>query len=200
MVGDANSTARSGLTSAAQVQAATEQVSRLRGRLARITPGSRASYPELEPLFRTLRHYHPRADTAVITRAYCAGESTVALLGGMVLALGMAGAAGLIGLSLFPVEPVPGPEGFVTRGWVWPMDGAAPWVLLQAVGSSIAVYMLIKAYQLGEPSYVAVFEYSVMVFGPLFAWVALGQAIGAPQIIGIGLIAFAGGIIALRSN
>ncbi|WP_240482032.1 DMT family transporter [Ruegeria marisrubri] len=140
------------------------------------------------------------AMAAVITRTSCAGESTVALLGGMVLALGIAGAAGLIGFSLFPVEPVPGPEGFVLRGWVWPMGGAAPWVLLQAVGSSIAVFMLIKAYQLGEPSYVAVFEYSVMIFGPLFAWIALGQELGVPQIVGIGLIAFAGGTIALRSN
>jgi guanosine-3',5'-bis(diphosphate) 3'-pyrophosphohydrolase len=70
VVGDGNSTTRSGLTSAAQVQAATEQMGRLRGRLARITPGGRSSYPELEPLFRTLRHYHPRSDTAVITRAY----------------------------------------------------------------------------------------------------------------------------------
>ncbi|TMV09670.1 DMT family transporter [Ruegeria sediminis] len=137
---------------------------------------------------------------AVITRAYCAGESTVALLGGMVLALGLAGAAGLIGLALFPIEPVAGPAGFVARGWVWPMGGAAPWVVLQAVGSSLAVFMLIKAYQLGEPSYVAVFEYSVMIFGPLFAWVALGQTLGAPQILGVGLIAFAGGIIALRSG
>ncbi len=70
MAGDPNQSARSGLTSAAQVQAATEQVGRLRVRLARITTGGRAAYPELEPLFRTLRHYHPRSDTALITRAY----------------------------------------------------------------------------------------------------------------------------------
>jgi guanosine-3',5'-bis(diphosphate) 3'-pyrophosphohydrolase len=70
VAGDAPNTARSSLPAAAPVQAATEQVGRLRGRLARITTGGRASYPELEPLFRTLRHYHPRADTALITRAY----------------------------------------------------------------------------------------------------------------------------------
>ena len=70
MAGDSTPPARSGLAPAAPVQAATEQVGRLRDRIARITTGGRSVYPELEPLFRTLRHYHPRSDTAVIVRAY----------------------------------------------------------------------------------------------------------------------------------
>ena len=41
----------------------------LRSRLARFA-GSRPSRPELEPLLRTLRHYHPKADTRVVERAY----------------------------------------------------------------------------------------------------------------------------------
>ncbi|WP_171174743.1 DMT family transporter [Ruegeria sp. HKCCD8929] len=137
---------------------------------------------------------------AVTTRHMCAGESTVVLLGALVIALGLAGSAGLIGLAAFPSETVSGPAGFVTRGWVWPMSEAIPWVMVQAVGSSLAVFMLIKAYQLGEPSYVSVFEYSVMIFGPLFAWAALGQPVGMMQIAGIALIATAGSVIALRSG
>ena len=70
MASEPNQSARSSLTPTAQVQAATEQVGRVRGRLAPITTGGRPAYPELEPLFRTLRQYHPKADTAVITRAY----------------------------------------------------------------------------------------------------------------------------------
>ena len=137
---------------------------------------------------------------AIATRTICAGESTVALLAGMMLALGLMGLCGLLWLAVFPVDPAPGPAGFVTRGWVWPMGAAGPWVLVQAVGSLTAVFMLIKSYQLGEPSQVSVFEYSVMVFGPLFAWVALGQALGTWQLAGIALIAGAGCIIALRSR
>lgn len=137
---------------------------------------------------------------AIATRTICAGESTVALLAGMMLALGIMGLCGLLWLALFPAHPAPGPAGFVGRGWVWPMGAAGPWVLVQAVGSLAAVFMLIKAYQLGEPSQVSVFEYSVMVFGPLFAWVALGQVLGPWQVAGIALIAVAGGIIALRSR
>ena len=138
--------------------------------------------------------------SAILTRTHCAQESTAALLAAMVVTLGLAGAAGLIAFSMFPAAGLDGPAGFVTRGWVWPMDAALPWVALQAVGSTVAVFMLIKAYQLGEPSYVAVFEYSVMIFGPLFAWVVMGQRIGALQIGGIALIAAAGGVLAWRSG
>jgi len=137
---------------------------------------------------------------AVATRSLCAGESTVALLVGMLLALGLMGAAGLGWLALFPVESGPGTDGFVTRGWVWPMQRALPWVVVQAVGSVAGVFLVIKAYQLGEPSYVSVFEYSVMGFGPLFAWVAYGQAVGPWQAVGIALIVAAGVIIAVRSK
>lgn len=137
---------------------------------------------------------------AVATRSLCAGESTVAMLGGMMVALGLAGAAGLIVLGLVPQEAAPGPEGFVTRGWVWPMWQAAPWVLVQAAGSVAGVFLIIKAYQLGEPSYVSVFEYSVMIFGPLFAWAAFGQPVGWFQAAGIALIVAAGAIIAVRSK
>ncbi len=137
---------------------------------------------------------------AITTRSLCAGESTVAMLLGMLVALGTAGAGGLVYLGLFPIESIPGPDGFVTRGWVWPMWQAFPWVVVQAAGSVAGVFLIIKAYQLGEPSYVSVFEYSVMIFGPLFAWVAFGQPVTYWQIVGIALIAVAGGIIAVRSN
>jgi drug/metabolite transporter (DMT)-like permease len=137
---------------------------------------------------------------AIATRTLCAGESTVSLLAGMWITLGLMGATGLFVLGLFPMDSLPGRDGFVTRGWVWPMWQATPWVLMQAVGSVCGVFLIIKAYQLGEPSYVSVFEYSVMIFGPLFAWVVLGQGVGLWQIFGIVLIAVAGTIIAVRAK
>ena len=51
------------------VNAATEQVTRFRDRLARLATG-RSVYPELEPLLRTLRTYHPRSDAGVVEQAY----------------------------------------------------------------------------------------------------------------------------------
>lgn len=42
---------------------------RLRSRLARFA-GTRSGNPELEPLIRTLRRYHPKADTRLVERAF----------------------------------------------------------------------------------------------------------------------------------
>ena len=138
--------------------------------------------------------------SAISTRTLCAGESTVSLLAGMWLTLGTMGAVGLVVLSIWPMEAVAGPDGFVTRGWTWPMWHATPYVILQAFGSVAGVFMIIKAYQLGEPSYVSIFEYSVMIFGPLYALVLFGQTMDAIQLAGIGLIILAGAVIALRSR
>lgn len=134
------------------------------------------------------------AISALITRRLCGTESTVALLAGMWIALG---GLGLVGVAMVTLLPPMG-DGFVTRPWVWPMWDAAPWVVLQAVGSVAGVFLIIKAYQWGDPSYVSVFEYSVMIFGPGFALVAFGVPIGPLQIAGTGLIALAGVLIALR--
>ena len=43
---------------------------RLRSRFARLAPGRRLAHPELEPVLRTVRQFHPKADTDVIERAY----------------------------------------------------------------------------------------------------------------------------------
>lgn len=138
--------------------------------------------------------------SAIATNRLCAQESTVAVLAGMWVMLCLFGLIGLIALAIFPVDAPAGPDGFVTRGWVWPMTEAVPIVVIQAVFSAIAVFLMIKAYQLGNPSYVSVFEYAVMCFGPLFAWVVFAQTVGPWQILGIAMIIVAGSIIAIRSN
>ena len=137
------------------------------------------------------------AVSAILTRYMCAGESTMALLFAMFLALG---AMGGIGLLLLETGILAEGDDFLSRGWIWPMWEAVPWVLLQAGGSLVAVFLIIRAYQSGEPSYVAVFEYSVMVFGPLYAWLAFGQVVGLWQAVGIALIVGAGTLVALRSG
>ncbi len=43
---------------------------RIRNRLARLAPGRRQSNPEIEPIVRTVKQFHPRADTEIIERAY----------------------------------------------------------------------------------------------------------------------------------
>ena len=137
---------------------------------------------------------------AIATRSLCGRESTVALLAGMWIALGTMGAVGLIVFGLWPVESAEGAAGFVTRGWVREIAPAIPIIAMQAVGSVAAVFLIIRAYQWGEPSYVGVFEYSVMIFGPLFAFLVFGEVLGLWQIAGVAMIALAGAVIALRQG
>lgn len=137
---------------------------------------------------------------ALATREWCAGESTVGMLAGVMGMQGVMGLSMLGVLWLFGIGEAGGALAFLTRGWVWAFSEIHIWLLIQAVGSVAGVFGIIKAYQLTEPSYVAVFEYSVMIFGPLFAWVWFGQGIGPWQVWGIALISLAGAIIALRSS
>ncbi|WP_291735055.1 DMT family transporter, partial [Leisingera sp. F5] len=87
-----------------------------------------------------------------------------------------------------------------TRGWVWPLWEISHLILLQGCAAVGGVFLITKAYQLGEASYVAVFEYSVMIVGPGVAWAFWGQALNIWQMLGIALIIAAGATIALRSR
>lgn len=132
----------------------------------------------------------------IATREWCEGESTMTLLIGVMSFQGGFSALAAIVLVLFNIPET----GFLSMRWVWPVTEVWPLIWLQAVGSLAGVWCIIKAYQLGEAGFVSVFEYSVMIFGPFFAWWLFGQPVGLWQAVGIALIASAGIIIALRSN
>jgi drug/metabolite transporter (DMT)-like permease len=134
---------------------------------------------------------------AVVTRLWCAAESTISLSAGF---FGMLALFGLIGLMILPAGGPGGFEGFVQRGWV-PLTGAMWfWITVQAVGSLIGIGLIFRGYLLGEAGYVAVFEYSLLVFASFWAWVLWGQAVGPLALAGMVLIAGAGAVIALRSE
>ncbi len=137
---------------------------------------------------------------SLATGLYCQGESTVAMLFLYLLVQGGLGLLLLLGLEVWPQAVPDGAEGFVTRGWVWPLWDITHLILLQGCAAVGGVFLITKAYQLGEASFVAVFEYSVMIVGPGVAWAYWGQALGIWQVLGIGLIIAAGATIALRSR
>jgi drug/metabolite transporter (DMT)-like permease len=113
---------------------------------------------------------------------------------------------GLFGFLALSVLAITAPEvpddtaGFLVRGWIWPIWNVMPLLVLQVFGSVAGVALIIRAYQLGVASQVAVLEYSALVFGPFFAWVLMGQGLTIWQMGGIAMIASAGIIIALRSR
>jgi len=138
--------------------------------------------------------------SSLITRVLCAEEDTVTLLFGFFVVLGSFGGMGLVLLGLFPQDVPTGADGFILRGWVTPNATFLTWTAVQAFGSIIAIGCLIRAYQLADASFVSVFEYSVMIFGPLAAYFLFGQIMNSVALIGVGMIVIAGVIIALRAR
>ena len=137
---------------------------------------------------------------SIVTGTMCRDESTVSMLFIYLLAQGVIGALLLLALQIWPLPVAEGAEGFVTRGWTWPLWHISHLILLQGCAAVAGVFLITRAYQLGEASFVAVFEYSVLLVGPAIAWIAYGQALGLAQMLGIALIVGAGSTLALRGS
>lgn len=134
------------------------------------------------------------------TREWCEGESASALTFGFFLALGLAGLAGMGVLAVWqPVVPE-GAEGFILRGWIWPSGGFLFWTFVQALGSMIAVGLMVRAYQLAEASRVSIFEYVILPASAGWSWLLWGQTVTPLAVLGMALIVAAGTMIALRSR
>jgi len=134
----------------------------------------------------------------VITRHWCSSESPAAMALGIFLALGV---FSLAALSYFTLWPVAGSEtDFTLRGYQ-AVTGTFYWLtLLQAVGSVIAVSLIAQAYRIGDPAYVAVFEYSFLIFAAIWTLLLWGKLIGGNAVIGIGLIILCGAIVVLADH
>lgn len=134
------------------------------------------------------------------TRSWCEGESTGALLFTYYISLAVGGGFGLLILALFEQPLALGADGFLSRGWVMP-DGTM-WGLfgLQAVLSLLGVGCLTRGYQLGEASYVAIYEYALLVFAASIAWIVWDQELTRSAVAGMALIVLSGVVIVIRSR
>ncbi|MDP3959959.1 MAG: DMT family transporter [Pseudorhodobacter sp.] len=136
----------------------------------------------------------------IATREWCAGESAETLLVAFFVALGVLGLAGLAVLAVVPVAVPEGAAGFVQRGWVWPSGTFYFWTFVQAAGSLVGVGLMIRAYQIAAASRVSVFEYIILPASALWGWLIWGEVLLLSAGVGMGLIALAGGMIALRAR
>ena len=134
----------------------------------------------------------------IATREWCEGESTLTLLAGFFIAMGLIGLGGMIVMGLFPQDVPAGADGFLLRGATWPSASFLIWTLVQAVGSLVAVAGVVRAYQLADASRVAIFEYIVLPIAALWGWILWGEVLGLAAIVGIALIVGAGSSIILR--
>lgn len=134
------------------------------------------------------------AMNAIVSRRYCANESTIAMLIGFFLILGVMGALGLLVLGDTQSAE------FLKRGWSGLTAPFLGWTFVQAAGSIIGVGLLTRAYQTTETTYLVVFEYSLLLFASLWAFVLYGQTVGSVAVLGMILIVVSGIIISRRSG
>ncbi len=132
----------------------------------------------------------------VATRAWCSEESAEVLTAGFFLALGLLGLLGIGILSIVPLPVASGAEGFLTRGPVWPGLAVWGWIMVQAIGSLLAIVLMVRGYQVTLTATASVFEYLVLPASALWSWVLWGDVLGLPALIGMALIATAGATIA----
>ena len=64
----------------------------------------------------------------------------------------------------------------------------------------MGIGFIIKAYLIGEVTYVSIFEYSMLIFATMTAWLLFGDKVSLLGILGIGLIIVTGTVVAIRSN
>ncbi len=137
---------------------------------------------------------------AIGTRAWCEGESVLVMNFGYFMILGVYGLIGVLVLQVWPVAAPPGVDGWLSRGWVSPDTTMLLVTLGQAVGSVLGMGLLTRGYQLGEASYVAINEYSLIVFASLFGWLIWGQYLTLTALAGVALVVLSGSIIVLRAR
>jgi drug/metabolite transporter (DMT)-like permease len=136
----------------------------------------------------------------IATREWCGQESASTLLAGFFVALGVIGVLGMAVLWLWPVAVAEGATGFLQRGPVWASQGFYFWTFVQAVGSLLAVGMMIRAYQITEASRASVLEYVILPASALWSYAIWGERLTGLQIAGMALIIAAGSMIALRAK
>ena len=97
---------------------------------------------------------------------------------------------------MFPTEN----PTFLTRGWVTPTPRFLWLTLLQGGGAVIAVSCISQAYRIGTPSYVAVVEYSFLIFASLWAFLLWGTPTNTLSVIGIVIILITGAALTKRHS
>ena len=133
----------------------------------------------------------------IATRRWCAGESAETLLAGFFAALLTLGCVGLVVLAVYPLPVADGTAGFIARGWVTPSSTVMFWVAVQAAVSVVGVGLMIRAYQIAAAATVSVYEYTILPVSAVWGLLLWGEALTLTAIIGMGLIALAGVVIAL---
>ena len=89
---------------------------------------------------------------------------------------------------------------FLLRAWVWPTGHDLLLIMTCGVVASIGIYCLGQGYRLAEANLAAIFEYTALPWAILWGFLFFSQLPGFSTLIGVGLVVFAGIIIAIRER
>ena len=137
----------------------------------------------------------------VLTRWRCQQDPGFSLTMMNGLVNGVLGVAGVALIPLLPVsDSLRADNAFILTGWLDAGPAVLGLVVLTAVTHIVGTLTSVKAYQIGEASRLAPFEYSYLVIMGLFGFAIWGDVPDQATLIGMGLICASGAFIAWREG
>lgn len=134
------------------------------------------------------------------TRHMCADESTLVLVFWFFMMLGLIGMIGASYMEWLNPETQQGLKTYLNRGWTPPTTSFLLLAGLMAFITLIAVTAQARAYQIAETSYLAVFEYSFLVFAAIWGWLLWQDKLDMIAIFGMLAIVISGTVIAVQDR
>ncbi len=134
----------------------------------------------------------------ILTRNKCQQESPLILSFSLLAAFFVVGLIGIIVLTIWPLsDQIQSASAFVFSGW-GQMDGLA-WLVMMFLGlMAVAVFSgIARAYQIAPPAIIAVFDYVYLVSAILWGFIFFAEKPDTLTIFGMGLIFFAGVLVAM---
>jgi drug/metabolite transporter (DMT)-like permease len=167
------------------------------GSLLMLKPGTDAfSLVGLMPIGAALCY----AATILTTRRLCREESPVTLTYGVAFSLLIVGAAGITVFSFTSPTDLATSWPYVFTGWNAAGVGVFGIIAICSFLNMFANIGLAKAYQSAEPSWLAPFDYSYLVFATFWGFVMWDDLPDGFSFLGMFLIAGAGTFVAWRER
>ena len=155
----------------------------------------------------TIYHFFPilagatYAVGAIITNKYLQEEEPLSILLCFLFSIGLICLIISLFFTYYPVdvtifEKAP----FIYRPWQG--QNLYFWIIMFFLGffSSVAIYLIIKAYQLSKPTYAAIYEYTYLISAGFFSWLFWGIVPNFYSFIGIFFIVIAGTLIIISNS
>ncbi len=155
----------------------------------------------------TIYHFFPilagatYAVGAIITNKYLQEEEPLSILLCFLFSIGLIGLIISLFFTYYPVDVTISEKApFIYRPWQG--QNLYFWIIMFFLGflSSVAIYLIIKAYQLSKPTFAAIYEYTYLISAGFFSWLFWGIVPNFYGFIGIFSIIIAGTLIIISNS